>query len=90
MFNFLNLKAELEAVKGQNDILLQWNEELKIEIKELKQLLYAKFGIIETTSAEIVEPKPILKESWNTARSKLEEKWKKKEEAAIAKGELSA
>ena len=73
------------------DVLIEWNEELKLECKELKQLLYRKSGIIEDYSVpSVITQKPVQRvETWRTARSKLEEKWANKEKEAIAKGELS-
>ena len=84
-----SLENLISELRGQNEELGKWNEELKIELKETKTLLYKKAGIIEDLLGPLSTKKPVQRiETWRTAQSKLEERWKVKEQLAVAKGEL--
>jgi hypothetical protein len=91
----IELERSLNGVVGQNEILTQWNTELRVELREVKTLLFKRAGIIEGVSEPASTHKPIQRiETWRTARAKLETTtklpvdWGRKEQEAIDKGEL--
>src|SRR6266571_3911927 len=70
---FSDNKALLEA-QGRIKVLEDWNNSLKEEGKELKNIIYRKFGLLSEFRSESTIPhKPIVvSESWRTAKDKLE------------------
>lgn len=90
------LEFTLQQVIGKNELLSHWNEELKTELRETKEFLYKRSGIIVDSLSSTNDIKPIQKiETWRTARAKLEEitrppvDWVEKEKKEIAEGKLS-
>ena len=64
----------ISSLQGQIQTLKDWNESLKCECKELREIIYRRFGLVrEVTSDSASLDKPIQTfESWRTAKGKLE------------------
>ena len=87
-------EVAFQAVQGENAVLRQWNDELKLKVSKYEEVIFKKFGLIDSSSEPLSNTKPVQKvETWRTAKSKLEDlhhiqHWKDKEAKEVEEGKL--